>query len=934
MDKRAKIFLCYAREDEEAVELLHEKLFKAGFKPWMDTKDLEAGEQRQLAISKAIKESDFFVVCLSVRSIHERDSWQNEIGEALDRAKEMLSSDIYLIPIRLNEKCEIPDSLNSFKGVDLFEDDGWAKLMSAMKEGWKRRAELPNNVSASAPQTDSSSISFKAMGYSEEEHNGTAEVIITTQKTLEQWNLDYQNLLKAELANFLKITTEGIRITMVEHGSVKITVKLPKASAATLLSAYENKKLGNLAAHIAGMRSLGDWRHEKHKVEFVGHDHTHKSKIKQLLDFLSSENLQKSIRVSGSFGIGKSRFIDHALKNKNDKDEKGKDKDDKVKLLAITNDKNKLPLILKQRADFIVTYGRAALSKNPLDTITTIIELIRDHDDIDSSVATILYIDPEIASSSPVVLSKIINENWSVSSRKLIVEWRGPTKKASQNDNQLRSGAKRAKKPASIYQTAFDTDAVEVSALDDGDADKLINSMLEGKFNSEREFLNEITREFRIFCGTHPILIKLICKFVCDAEVKFELFKPDLLTNIERTAFHFPGNRNECDHVIEPLVASISSELFDAEDWIKTQNKYHPVLDHNGLIYQDEVLNPRESVKGGNGKIIKFLERFYFYKEGKTGMSAPKVFISYGHDDSPEHNDRVLALADRLVGDGINCILDQYDYLMPEGWVRWVNRQIKTADFVLIACTENYYKRAMGEEQPGKGLGVKWESKLIYQYIYLDDSNNKRFIPILFAPEQKKYIPTPLQDAIHYFVNTAEGYEKLYRRLTNQPAITKPALGKLRALPPRERKRDFIKQPITESEFFGNEEKDIISLKLSLADLLAFIAGVPNDKSGDPQVVHDLINKLIIPTNAQTVTSELFANLQASLIREFEQIVNEYKDVVNDTTLDQYEIAKARTRIASRGCAFLKHKKVIIQDAILEYDRYLELFCMHSENVR
>jgi len=35
-----------------------------------------------------------------------------------------------------------------------------------------------------------------------------------------------------------------------------------------------------------------------------------------------------------------------------------------------------------------------------------------------------------------------------------------------------------------------------------------------------------------------------------------------------------------------------------------------------------------------------------------------KVFISYSHD-SPEHVDRVLALADRLVGDGVDCILDQ-----------------------------------------------------------------------------------------------------------------------------------------------------------------------------------------------------------------------------------------------------------------------------------
>lgn len=44
----------------------------------------------------------------------------------------------------------------------------------------------------------------------------------------------------------------------------------------------------------------------------------------------------------------------------------------------------------------------------------------------------------------------------------------------------------------------------------------------------------------------------------------------------------------------------------------------------------------------------------------KSENEHPRVFISYSHD-SPEHADRVLVLADRLVGDGIDCILDQYE---------------------------------------------------------------------------------------------------------------------------------------------------------------------------------------------------------------------------------------------------------------------------------
>ena len=69
---------------------------------------------------------------------------------------------------------------------------------------------------------------------------------------------------------------------------------------------------------------------------------------------------------------------------------------------------------------------------------------------------------------------------------------------------------------------------------------------------------------------------------------------------------------------------------------------------------------------------------------------VPKVFISYSHD-SPEHADQVLALADQLIGDGIDCILDQYETSPAEGWPRWMDRRINSADFVLMVCTETYF---------------------------------------------------------------------------------------------------------------------------------------------------------------------------------------------------------------------------------------------------
>jgi hypothetical protein len=133
-----QVFLSYVREDEEKVEELYEKLSNAAYKPWMDTKDILPGEQWRNLIPQAIRQSDFFLVCLSANSIDKRGWIQKEISQALDVLQEKLDHDIYLIPVRL-EDCEVPERLREFQWVDLFEKDGWPRLLAAIEEGVKRR---------------------------------------------------------------------------------------------------------------------------------------------------------------------------------------------------------------------------------------------------------------------------------------------------------------------------------------------------------------------------------------------------------------------------------------------------------------------------------------------------------------------------------------------------------------------------------------------------------------------------------------------------------------------------------------------------------------------------------------------------------------------------------------------------------------------------
>ena len=167
--------------------------------------------------------------------------------------------------------------------------------------------------------------------------------------------------------------------------------------------------------------------------------------------------------------------------------------------------------------------------------------------------------------------------------------------------------------------------------------------------------------------------------------------------------------------------------------------------------------------------------------------TAPRVFISYSHD-SEEHRGRVLELADRLRADGMDAVIDQYVQFPPEGWPNWCEAEIRDADFVLMVCTETYLRRVNGEEEPGKGHGVRWEGQLSNQHLYDAGSLNRKFVPVLLANGSPQHIPTPVKGGTIYRIATEEGYESLLRLLTDQPLTPMPSLGPRRSLPPRERR--------------------------------------------------------------------------------------------------------------------------------------------------
>jgi len=204
---------------------------------------------------------------------------------------------------------------------------------------------------------------------------------------------------------------------------------------------------------------------------------------------------------------------------------------------------------------------------------------------------------------------------------------------------------------------------------------------------------------------------------------------------------------------------------------------------------------------------------------------TPKVFISYSHD-SQEQTDRVLALSNQLRADGIDCHIDQYETPPLEGWPRWMVNQIEAADFVLVVCTDNYERRFSGKEAQGMGLGVKWEGAVITQRIYEYESHGAKFIPVLFSLEDSAYIPLVLRSTTWHRLDTREGYENLYRRITDQPHIIKPALGNINVLPSLERKQLFEASVKAQTEESKKEESQPIQDHSSLV-LLTSPEGTP-----------------------------------------------------------------------------------------------------------
>ena len=162
----------------------------------------------------------------------------------------------------------------------------------------------------------------------------------------------------------------------------------------------------------------------------------------------------------------------------------------------------------------------------------------------------------------------------------------------------------------------------------------------------------------------------------------------------------------------------------------------------------------------------------------------PKVFIGYSHD-SPEHKQRIHALAEQLRADGIDAWIDQYTPDPQEGWHKWMKTQLQQADRVLLVFTETYQRRFEGNEQGGTGLGATFEGTIVTQSLYDSGGRNAKFRAVLVKVDDACFIPMELRRCTCYRVENLDACENLLRWLHDSPEIVAGPLGPRPDLPAR-----------------------------------------------------------------------------------------------------------------------------------------------------
>jgi len=156
MNQENTIFLAHANEDKPIIRRLYNELKANGLNPWLDEEDLLPGMKWDDEIVKTIKNSSFFLACLSSHSVLKNGYIQKELKLALSVMEQKPVGANYFIPL-LIEDIDIPEikvgtiNMRDYQAVYLYKEGEMVKLIKHLKQDNKiinkvKRKENPSTL--------------------------------------------------------------------------------------------------------------------------------------------------------------------------------------------------------------------------------------------------------------------------------------------------------------------------------------------------------------------------------------------------------------------------------------------------------------------------------------------------------------------------------------------------------------------------------------------------------------------------------------------------------------------------------------------------------------------------------------------------------------------------------------------------------------------
>ena len=96
------LFISNVKQDQDIAFRLYNDLKQASVKPWLNSEDSVPGRSEKAQIHEAIQNSRYFMPLISANSVSQRGMVQRELNIALDILDEFPMSDIFIIPVRLD----------------------------------------------------------------------------------------------------------------------------------------------------------------------------------------------------------------------------------------------------------------------------------------------------------------------------------------------------------------------------------------------------------------------------------------------------------------------------------------------------------------------------------------------------------------------------------------------------------------------------------------------------------------------------------------------------------------------------------------------------------------------------------------------------------------------------------------------------------------